>query len=84
MIADLVNWTLAATTANTGTVDHVALLCLVSQAAGLVRAGGPGQANNSWHLAVLPAADAEQEANDIALLLLVELLQILQGNKNMV
>lgn len=69
---------LAATTANASTVHNVSLLGLVSHTACLVWARRPGQAHNGRQLAVLPAADTKQKANDIALLLLVKLLQILQ------
>lgn len=74
----LVHGLLAATTANANAVHHIALLGLVAHAAGLVRARGAGQPNDTGQLAVLPAADAQQKAEHIALLLLPQLLDILQ------
>ena len=68
---------LAATAAHAHAVHDVSLLGLVSEAAGLVRARGAGGAVHSGELAVLPAANAEQEAHHVGLLLLVELLHIL-------
>ena len=75
----LVHGLLAAAAANAGTVHNVALLGLEAQAARLVRAGGAGQPHNAGQLAVLPAADAQQEAEHIALLLLPQLLNVLRG-----
>lgn len=60
---------LAATTAHTHSVDDVTLLGLVSQSAGLVSSGGSGSTMEGGELAVLPAADAEQEPHHIRLLL---------------
>ncbi|OIH80031.1 hypothetical protein A7N05_18965 [Acinetobacter baumannii] len=56
-------------TAHTNTVDHVALLGLVAQPASLVRPGGSGSTVEVGQLTVLPAADAEQEAHHVRLLL---------------
>ena len=53
---------LAAATAHGDAVDHEALLGLVSQAARLVGAGGVRAARDLVLLAVLPGADAQQEA----------------------
>ena len=44
------------------------LLGLEAEAAGLVRAGGPGEADDRRLLPVLPAADALHEAHHIGLL----------------
>merc|ERR1712230_27034 len=63
----------------TPTVDDVALLGLVSHAAGLVWARRARGAVDHVQLAELPAANAEQKAHNIALLLLRELLEILVG-----
>jgi hypothetical protein len=81
MRAYLVHGLLAATTAHASAVDHVALLGLEAHAAGLVRARGAVQPDDTGELAVLPAADAQQEAEHIALLLLPQLLKILRGSK---
>ena len=70
---------LAATTADAGAVHNVALLGLVAHPACLVWARRPCQADHARELAVLPAANAEQEAEHIALLLFPQLLDILRG-----
>lgn len=62
----------AVTTADTDTVDNIALLGLVSKSARLVRPRRPGSAVDHVQLAVLPAAHTEEESEDIALLLLVK------------
>lgn len=79
--SDLVHGALAATTANTGTVNDKSLLGLVSQATSLIRAGRPVQPDNTRELAILPAAHAEEEAKHVALLLFPKLLDIL-SNEN--
>ena len=78
LTSDLVHGTLAATTANTGTITDTALLGLVPQASSLIRAGRPVQPDNTGKLAILPAAHAEEEAEHIALLLLPKLLDVLR------
>jgi len=70
---------LATTTANAHAVDDEALLGLVAEPAGLVRARGAGGAVDGGELTKLPAAHAEDEAQHIRLLLLVELLNVLVG-----
>ena len=57
------------TTAHTDTVDYIALLGLVSQPTGLVRSGGSRSTVKVGQLTILPAADAEEEAHHIGLLL---------------
>ena len=64
------NALLAATTLHADAVDAVALLGLVAETAGLVRAGRARRAVDRRQLAVLPRADAEQEPEDVALLAL--------------
>jgi len=68
---------LAVTPPHANTVDDIALLGLVAQAASFVGTRRARSAVNDVQLAVLPAADAEEEAKDIRLLLLVELTDIL-------
>lgn len=68
---------LAVTTADADTVDNVALLGLVPKAARLVRSGWAGGTVNDIQLTVFPAAYAQQEAEDVRLLLLVELPDVL-------
>ena len=58
-------------------VDDVALLGLVPELSGSVDAGRLAGAVDSREVAELPASDAEQEAHDIRLLLLVQFRQIL-------
>lgn len=51
---------------------------LVTQATGLVRARGAGSTVADVELPVLPAADAEQEPEDVRLLALVQLGDVLR------
>ena len=74
------NRLLATTTADADTVDDVSLLGLVSQTTGLIGARRAGSAVDDVQLAVLPAANTQQEAHDIRLLLLGQLLEILVGS----
>ena len=66
----------AATLPDADAVDDIALLGLVAEAAGLVRTGRMGQADKLWELTVFPAAEAEKEAHDIALLLGPEFAEV--------
>lgn len=68
---------LAVSTTDTDTVDNVALLGFVSQTTCLVGARWAGGTVDDVQLPIFPAANTEQEAEDIRLLLLVELLEIL-------
>lgn len=68
---------LAATAADSNAVDNDALLGLVAEAVGLLRAGRANQLLDLLLVAVLPGANAEQEAHHIALLLAPELLSVL-------
>jgi len=68
---------LAATTANTDTINYESLLGLVAEAASLVGTSRAASAVNSGKLPVLENANAEKEAQHIRLLLLPELLKIL-------
>lgn len=61
------------TTANTDTVDHIALFGLVAEATGFVRTGRARRTVDDVELAVFPATDAEKEAENIGLFVLVEL-----------
>ena len=58
-----------AASADTDAVDDVALLCLVPQSAGLVRARRAGGAVDDVQLAVLPASHALEESCEVGLLL---------------
>lgn len=69
----------ATTTANTDAVDDEALLGLVAQTASLVGAGGARSTVDNLELTVLPAANTEQETQNVRLLLLVQFLQVLVG-----
>lgn len=69
----------AVTAADTDAVHDVALLGLVSEAAGLVGARGARRAVDDRELAVLPAADARDELENVRLLLGVELGEVLVG-----
>lgn len=70
---------LAVATAHTHTVDNVSLLGLVAETACLVRARGARSTVDHVELAELPATDTQEEAEDVALLFLVELLEVLVG-----
>ena len=61
------------TTANTHTVDHIALLGFVAEATGFVGTGRSRRTVDDVELAVFPAAHAEEEAENIRLFVLVEL-----------
>jgi len=71
-------WSLATSTADTDTVDNIALLGLVTQTACLIRTRWTGSTVDDVQLSELPAADTEQEAQDIGLLLLLQLLNVLE------
>ena len=71
---------LAAAAANTDTVDHISLLCLVAKATGFVWTGGPSGPVDGIQLTVLPASHTQQEAQQVRLLLLEQLLQVLVGS----
>jgi hypothetical protein len=71
---------LAVTTANADAVDHIALLRLVTETAGLVGARRTRGTVDDVERAVLPAAYAEQEPKDIGLLLLGDLFNVLEGS----
>lgn len=58
-------------------VLHFTLSGAVSQTASLVGPGGLGCPVDAMELTVLPAPQAKQEANDIALLFAVQFLHIL-------
>lgn len=68
---------LAATTPDGGADDDVSLLGLVTEAVGLVGTGGPVAAGELVALAVLPGADAHEEAEHVTLLLPPDLLHVL-------
>jgi len=71
------DWTLATTAANANAVDDKALLGLVTKTASLLRSAGLRATVDSWLLTVLPAADTQQKAQGIALLLAVNFLNVL-------
>merc|ERR1719430_1369134 len=75
--ATLGNRTLASTPPHGDTVDDVSLLGFVAQPACLVRPSWPGSTVHLSELAILPAPDAEQIAHHIALLLPVQLRDVL-------
>lgn len=84
MITHLGHGLLAATTANTHTVDNISLLSLISHAASLVRSARACEPHNAWQLPKLPASYAKEEAEHIALLLFPELFNILHTEREMV
>ena len=68
---------LAATSSNSDSVDHVALLGLVAELSGLVDAAGSVNLVDHGELSVLPGSHSEHEAEHVALLLSPQLLKIL-------
>jgi hypothetical protein len=70
---------LAATTTDTHAVDDIALLGLVPEAASLVGAAGPRGTVDDVQLTELPAANSQKEAENIALLLLLKLLEVFES-----
>lgn len=78
--ATLGDWAFAATTTHTNAEDREALLGLVAQATSLVWSGWPWGTVELGQLAVLPDADTQQIAHDIALLLTVQFLHVTIGS----
>ena len=77
-IADaLADGALATSTANASAINAEPLLGLVSQTASLVGPGGTGHTADGGELAILPHAYTLKKAEDIALLLLPEFLDVL-------
>lgn len=74
--ASLVYWTLAASTTNADAIDEESLLCTISQATCLVRARWTWSTMESRQLTILPAANAQQVSQDIALFLAIQLLNV--------
>ena len=77
--AALADHAFAATTADTASVDDVALGSLVAESAGLIGTGGASAAVHGWQLSVLPSTDSEHETHQIGLLLLPELFEVFVG-----
>lgn len=71
---------LASSTANTDTVDHVTLLSLVPEAASLVGARRTRSTMDDIEGTEFPAADTEKEAEDVALLLFLDFLDVLESS----
>ncbi len=67
---------LATTSANSNTVDDIALLGFVTQFVGLVGSSGASNTLNLLCLAVLPSSNTEQKAQNITLLLSPDLLKV--------
>lgn len=74
--ATLVHWTLAASTTNADAVDEETLFCAVSQTAGLVGARWTWGTMETGELTILPAADAQQVSQHIALFLAIQFLDV--------
>lgn len=71
---------LAASSADAGSVDDVALLGLVAEFAGFVGTGGVVDSDDDGQLAVLPSADSEDEVHQVALFLPPEFFQVFVGS----
>lgn len=76
----LAHRTLAATSSNTDSVDNETLLGLVTQLAGSLRTTGAAGTVDDVELAVLPGSNSVKEAQDVAGLLAVDLLEVLVGS----
>ena len=70
---------LAVATADADAVDNVALLGLVAETTSLVGARGTRSTVDNVQLTVFPATNAEQETEDIRLLLLVKFPNVFVG-----
>lgn len=70
---------LSSTPSNAHPVDDVALLGFVAESPRLVRSSRPHSAVDGRQLPVLPAADPQQESEQVRLLLTPQLLQVLVG-----
>lgn len=74
--ATLVHWAFAASTTNADAVDEETLLCTVSEATCLVWAWWTWSTVKSGELTVLPATNAEQVSQHIALFLAIQFLDV--------
>ena len=77
--ATLLHVALASTSADTDSVDDVALLGLVSKSASLLWARWSHALVDSWKLTVLPGSDSEHKAHEVRLLLSPELFEVFVG-----
>ena len=77
--ATLLHIALTSTSADSDSVDNVALLGLVSKSASLLWARWSHALVNSWKLTVLPGSDSKHKSHEIRLLLSPELFQVLVG-----
>lgn len=71
---------LASSTANTDTVDHVTLLGLVPKTTSFVGARRARSTVNDIERTEFPAADTEKEAENVALLLLLDFFDVLKSS----
>jgi hypothetical protein len=72
-----VNLTLASSTTDTGTDNHVSLLGLVPQTVGLVGSGRTVETQNVGALTVFPASNTRQETHGVTLLVTPDLFHVL-------
>merc|ERR1712223_386700 len=70
---------LAASTLHTDTIDDKSLLGTISEPAGFVWTARSASSVNPGQLSELPAANPDEEAHDVALLLSVDFLHVLVG-----
>lgn len=70
---------LSATSSDSDTEDHEALLGLVAQSSGLVWSRRSGSSVDDVLLSVLPTSDSQQESGDVRLLLSLQLFQVFVG-----
>mmetsp|Transcript_18290 Transcript_18290/g.27166 ORF Transcript_18290/g.27166 Transcript_18290/m.27166 type:complete len:215 (+) Transcript_18290:263-907(+) len=74
------NLTLAASTTNTGTDNHISLLGLVTETVSLLGTRGTVDTGDVVALAVLPSADTKEETKDVTLLVTPKLFHVLVGS----
>ena len=73
----LAHWSLSATSSDSDSVDHVALLPSVAQLSGLIGSAGSLSLVDHWQLSVFPGSHTKHESQHIGLLLSPQLLKIL-------
>ena len=67
---------LSAASTDSGSVDHEALLLLVSQSTGPLDSRRAGDSVDGWQLSVLPGSESQDELHDFTFLLFPEFLKV--------
>jgi len=74
------NRSLSSSSSDTHSVDNIALLGLVAELAGFVRARGSVDSGDYWKLSVLPGPHSENEVHEIGLFLSPQFLEVFVGS----